>query len=104
MWKPQSLATSVSISSGRTACARPTRGVVATRGLGCLVIPRGSSVQHAAGCGSGGRYIWLGVNSVTRHVQVELEDDDADSSCAILLVRTSVIAPLLSLGPKHGWF
>jgi hypothetical protein len=46
--------------------------------------------------------IWLGVNSLTRHVQVELEDDDADSSCAILLVPTSVIAPLLSLGPKHG--
>jgi hypothetical protein len=39
--------------------------------------------------------IWLGVNSLTRHVQVELEDDDADSSCAILLVPTSVIAPLL---------
>jgi hypothetical protein len=64
------------------------------------LLHRGSSVQHTAGCGSGGHHM-ARVNSLTRHVQVELEDD-ADSSCAILLVPTSVIAPLLSLGPKHG--
>jgi hypothetical protein len=32
--------------------------------------------------------MWLEVKSLTRHVRIELEDEDTDSSSAILLVPT----------------
>jgi hypothetical protein len=32
--------------------------------------------------------MWLEVKSLTRHVRIELEDQDADSSSAILMVPT----------------
>jgi hypothetical protein len=33
--------------------------------------------------------MWLEVKSLTRHVRIELEDEDADTSEAILLIPTA---------------